>query len=417
MNGIKQYKIRPSRLVGSVHVSGAKNSALKLLTASLLTDEKVEIDNYPAGLVDVQIHVDMLRQLGKDCHLEEDKIIITEPDKIKTRLDWHGPSIRNTLLILGALVTRTGEGAVPLPGGCQIGDRKYDLHEMLLREMGAEVWTEDNMLCAEVKGGLKGIDIHLPVRSTGATENAILSGCLANGTTRVWNPHVRPEIMDLISYLTKMGAKIEAYGQEHIEIEGVERLSGIRHTVIGDNMEAITWLIGSVITNGDVEIVGFPFRHLEIPLIQLRESGAKFYRGDERLIVRGGRCYPIDISTGPYPGINSDMQPFFALYGVCARGESRIIDLRFPGRYAYTDEIKKMGGRFKIDANILRIFGGTPLHGSQVTATDLRAGAALALGGLVADRETVIEDAWQISRGYNRFFEKIRDLGANIDRE
>jgi UDP-N-acetylglucosamine 1-carboxyvinyltransferase len=414
MEEIKQYVIRPSRLEGSVQLNGAKNSVLKLLAASLLTEEKIEINNYPADLLDAQIHLEMLKALGKECFVEDEKVIITETGKIQNKLSWEGRSIRNTLLILGALVARTGQGAVPLPGGCQIGDRKYDLHEILLRQLGAEVWVEGNMLCAEAKKRLKGTDIHLPIRSTGATENAILCGSLAEGVTRVWNPHIRPEILDLITFLKKMGAKITVYGQEHIKIEGSEGLIGVQHTPIADNMEAITWVIGSVITNGDVEIIDFPFDHLEVPLIHLRESGTKFYRGDNSLIVRGGRCYPIDIATGPYPGINSDMQPLFAVYGFCARGESRIIDLRFPGRYGYAEEIRNMGGQFKIEGNMLCIVGETALHGNRVTATDLRAGAALSLAGLVADGETVIEDAWQIDRGYDKFFDKMAALGAII---
>ena len=414
MEEIKQYVIRPSRLEGSVRLNGAKNSVLKLLTASLLTEGKIEINNYPADLLDAQIHLEMLRALGKECFVEDEKVIITETGKIQNKLIWEGRSIRNTLLILGALTARTGQGAVPLPGGCQIGDRKYDLHEMLLRQLGAEVWVEGNMLFAEAKNRLKGTDIHLPIRSTGATENAILCGSLSEGVTRVWNPHIRPEILDLITFLKEMGAKITVYGQEHIEIEGSEGLIGTQHIPIADNMEAITWLIGSVITNGDVEIIDFPFDHLEVPLIHLRESGTKFYRGDNSLIVRGGHCYPIDIATGPYPGINSDMQPLFAVYGFCARGESRIIDLRFPGRYGYAEEIRKMGGQFKIEGNMLCIVGEAALHGNHVTATDLRAGAALSLAGLVADGETVIEDAWQIDRGYDKFFDKMAALGAII---
>lgn len=411
---LRTYVIQPSRLVGTVTVSGAKNSALKLLTASLLTKGTITIENYPANLLDTRIHVEMLKLLGKTCRSTSDTIAITEPVNINNILEWHDRSIRNTLLILGALVARTGQGAVPLPGGCDIGDRKYDLHEMVLRSMGAEVWTENNMLCATSRGRLKGADIHLAIRSTGATENAILCGCLAEGITRVWNPHIRPEIVDLIACLRKMGAKIRIYGQQSIEIEGVENLSGAQHAVIPDNMEAITWLIGSVITNGDLEVIGFPYEHLEIPLIYLRESGAKFYRGEDRLIVRGGCCYPIDISTGPYPGINSDMQPMFAVYGLCAKGESRIIDLRFPGRYLYAEEMKKMGGQFSINGNMLSIFGGNPLKGTRVRATDLRAGAALALAGLVAEGETVIEDAWQIDRGYNEFETKMRSLSARL---
>jgi UDP-N-acetylglucosamine 1-carboxyvinyltransferase len=411
------FVVGPSRLVGSVRLSGAKNSALRLLVASLLTGDKVVIDNYPASILDGRIQVDMLRHVGKECDVEGSRIVITDSGKIGSRVDWEGRSIRNTLLMLGALVSRTGQGAVPLPGGCAIGERKYDLHEMILRQMGAEVWAEGDMLCADAKSGLKGAEIHLPIRSTGATENAIICGVLAAGTTRVWNPHIRPEILDLIAFLRKMGADIQTYGQEHICVQGVDALSSVHHAVVADNVEAITWVTGAVITNGDVEILGFPFEHLEVPLIQLRESGARFYRGEDRLIVRGGCCYPIDISTGPYPGINSDMQPFFAAYGLCARGESRIIDLRFPGRYNYATEMEKMGGRFKIEGNMLHIYGGESLSGARVRAPDLRAGAALALVGLVADGETVIDQAWQIMRGYEGFITKLKDLGASCRSE
>ena len=333
-----------------------------------------------------------------------------------TRLDWKGRSIRNTLLVLGALLSRFGEGGVPLPGGCNLGDRKIDLHELLLRDMGADLWIENGLLCGTVRGGLTGKDIVLRVRSTGATENAIICGTLAHGTTRVWNPHIRPEILDLVRFLRSMGAVIRVYGQQCIEIDGVESLVGTRHKVLPDNMEAITWLVGSVITNGDVEIVNFPFEHLDVPMIFLRESGARFYRSDERLIVRGGVCYPVEISTGPYPGINSDMQPLFAVYGLCARGKSHIIDLRFPGRYQYAEELAKMGARYEIQGNLLVLDGGNRLLGTNVTATDLRAGVALVLAGLVADGTTVVNESYQVDRGYDRFEQKLRSLCGNIER-
>ncbi|MDY6950024.1 MAG: UDP-N-acetylglucosamine 1-carboxyvinyltransferase [Thermodesulfobacteriota bacterium] len=414
MDRNKTYVIKPSRLVGSVRVSGAKNSALRLLAASILSGEKVELDNYPAKILDAQIQVEMLKCLGKDCNVQGNKIVISERNKLNNRLDWKGPSIRNTLLVLGALVARTGQGAVPLPGGCLIGERRYDLHEMLLRAMGADVWRENDMLLGQVKGKLKGTDIHLPIRSTGATENAIICGALAEGVTRVWNPHIRPEIIDLVAYLKKMGVDIKVYGQEHIKIKGSENLRSVHHNVIADNVEAITWLIGSMITTGDVEIIDFPTQHLEVPLVFLRESGARFYAGEDRLIVRGGQCFPIDISTGPYPGINSDMQPLFAVYGLSARGESRIIDLRFPGRYRYAEEMKKMGAAMETRGNMLIVNGTPHLKGARVVATDLRAGISLVLAGLRAHGETLIEDAWQIERGYDHFEEKVRALGGEV---
>lgn len=402
-------RVHKSRLEGQVKISGAKNSALKLLTASVLTDDTVEIFNSPNGLLDMQVHIKMLDYMGKTCTEQEGYLRISE-GSINPELLWDERSIRNSLLILGTLTTRFGNGKVPLPGGCKLGDRKYDLHVMILEKLGARVWEEDGYLCSEAKQGLTGTDIYLPLRSTGATENGILSATLAKGKTTIWNPHIRPEIMDLIAMLTKMGAKIKVFGQKCIEIMGVEELSGVRHTVIPDNMEALTWAIGAVITKGEIEISDFPFGHLEFPLIQLRESGMKFYMGKDSLIVKGGEPYPIDISTGPYPGINSDMQPLFAVYGAMSKGESRIIDLRFPGRYAYAEELAKMGVQYSVEQGMLKIQGGTKLHGAKVKALDLRAGISLLLAGLTAEGVTEIEDDWQIKRGYQNLEEKLRDL-------
>ena len=409
---INKFKIQKNKLEGLVKVSGAKNSSLRLLAASLLTDETVFLNNFPNGLLDVQVHLEMLEVLGKTFSRHEDTVTINEIDSnTTTELNWDGRSIRNTLLILGALTARFGEGRVPLPGGCKLGERKYDLHVMLLENLGARVWEEDDYLCAKVdSGSLKGTDIYLSMRSTGATENAIICGTLASGTTTIWNPHIRPEIMDLIAMLNKMGSNIKVFGQKCIVVEGVKKLNGVKHSVIADNMEALTWAIGSVITGGDVEIQNFPFEHLEVPLTYLRESGMKYFRGPDSLIVRGGEAYPIEISTGPYPGINSDMQPLFAVYGAMSRGESKIIDLRFPGRYAYAEELAKMGMKYEIKGDFLIIQGGQVLVGASVKALDLRAGIALLLAGLTADGETIIEDAWQIERGYENLIEKLSKL-------
>ncbi|WP_299119791.1 UDP-N-acetylglucosamine 1-carboxyvinyltransferase [uncultured Winogradskyella sp.] len=410
---MKNIKIQKSQLNGQVRLSGAKNSALKLLTASVLTDEAVEIFNSPNGLLDMQVHIKMLNQMGKTC-IEGDRYLKITENTLNTELLWDERSIRNSLLILGALTTRFGNGKVPLPGGCPLGDRKYDLHIMLLEKFGAKLWEEDGYLCTQSEGRLTGCEIHLPIRSTGATENAILCATLANGISTIWNPHIRPEIIDLISMLNKMGAQIKVYGQKCIVIEGVDSLRGVKHQVISDNMEALTWAIGAVVTKGDVEILDFPFQHLEVPLVHLRESGMKFYRGENSLIVRGGEAFPIDISTGPYPGINSDMQPLFAVFGATSNGESRIIDLRFPGRYGYAEELSKMGMDYEIDGGLLKIHGGNKLQGAKVKALDLRAGIALLLAGMTADGVTEIEDSWQIGRGYENLEGKLKDLGVTI---
>jgi UDP-N-acetylglucosamine 1-carboxyvinyltransferase len=405
-------QISKTKLRGTVKVSGAKNSSLRLLAASILTSKTLSLTNFPNGLLDVQVHLDMLKALGKTVHPFEDTLVIKEEQpSLETKLAWDGRSIRNTLLILGALTARFGEGKVPLPGGCKLGERKYDLHVMLLEKLGAEVWEEGDYLCAKVKEKrLKGAEIHLPLRSTGATENTIIAASLAEGKTTLFNPHIRPEIMDLIAMLTKMGAKIKVFGQRSIVIEGVEGLDACKHSVIPDNMEALTWAIGAVITNGEVEIENFPYEHLEVPLVFLRESGMKFYRGGSSLIVKGGTPYPVEISTGPYPGINSDMQPLFAVYGGMSRGESKIVDLRFPGRYAYAEELNKIGFQTRVEGDMLVIDGGYPVIGGTVKALDLRAGIALLLAGMTSDEQVTIEEEWQIYRGYENLEQKIKGL-------
>jgi UDP-N-acetylglucosamine 1-carboxyvinyltransferase len=404
-------------LTGSVTLAGAKNSALRLLAASLLTEGRIKLTQYPAELLDAQVHVEMLEALGKTTQVTPDSIVIDEKRLPDTVLDWDGRSIRNTLLILGGLTARCGAGRVPLPGGCKLGERKYDLHVMVLERLGARIWEEGDFLCSEApSGGLVGADIHLSMRSTGATENAILCGTLAKGVTRIWNPHIRPEILDLIAMLRKMGAQIRVFGQEHIEIIGVEGLQGTEHRVIADNMEAVTWLVGAVMTGGDVEIKGFPYADLEVVLAHLNAAGARLYRNKDALIVRGGTCYPIEISTGPHPGINSDVQPILAAWAARTRGESRIIDLRFPGRYGYAEEMARMGMHYEVRGDMLVLQGpGGLLHGTTVRALDLRAGAALALCGLIAEGETVITDAWQIGRGYVDFVPKLCALGAQAE--
>ena len=411
--------VSKSRLEGSVNLAGAKNSSLRLLAASILTDQKLELINYPSDLLDAKIHVDMLNALGKKTRLLSDtEIEITEDGSIRSELIWNGRSIRNTLLILGALTSRFGRGKVPLPGGCKLGDRKYDLHVMLLERLGARVYEEGDYLCTEAENGLHGAEIYLPIRSTGATENAVIASCLAKGVTRIWNPHIRPEIIDLVNMLNSMGGRIRVFGQEHIEVTGVDGLASTKHRVIADNMEAITWLAAAVITKGDIEINNFPYQDLEVVLAHLRAAGAKLYHGDQSLIVRGGSCFPVEISTGPHPGINSDVQPILAAWAAQAQGESRITDLRFPGRYGYAEEMLKMGLKYEVSGDMLRIFGrGGRLVGANVKALDLRAGIALTLCGLAAEGETVISDAWQIGRGYVNLIPKLKSLGANCSGE
>lgn len=409
--------VRPSKLKGSVKISGAKNSVLRLLAASILFEDDVVLRNYPSELLDVKVHEEMLEFLGKTFERPECDIVkITQNNELKSTLDWNGRSIRNTLLILGALVTKYGYGKVPLPGGCKLGERKYDIHVDVLQALGADVSEEGDFLVAKSRNSkLQGADLTLRMRSTGATENAILMGTLAKGRTKLYNPHIRPEIIDLIDFLNKSGAKIKVYGQERIEIEGVDKLSSINHQVMPDNMEALTWVVISAVTKSNLHIVDFPFDDLEVPLIHLRESGVNIFRSGNDAIVGNSSCYPVEISTGPYPGINSDMQPIFAAFAANAIGKSHIVDLRFPGRYGYAEEMKKLGVNYSVDGDLLTIIGCNYIRGATVRALDLRAGIALLILGLAAKSgETIIEDSWQIKRGYNSIIEKLRTLNADV---
>jgi len=415
----QKVAITGGRLSGVVELSAAKNSMLRLLVATLLSGERCEISAYPRSMLDAEILRKMLMHMGKTVSFSGDFIIIEEHRVLNPNLIWSERSIRSTVLMLAALLGRVGRGVVPHPGGCAIGDadageRKIDLHIMIFEAMGARIWTEGDTLCGDAPQGLHGADIHLPIRSTGATESGILAGCLASGVTTIWGPHVRPEILDLIDMLNKMGGDIKVFGQERIVINGVEKLRGVVHECISDNVEAISWAVAAAITGGDIEIRNFPTSHLEIPLIFLREAGVKLFTNGTTTIVRHSECFPIDISTGPYPGINSDMQPLFAAFALFAKGESRIIDLRFPGRYHYARELERMGGKMTIDGNMLRIFGGDALHGAEVRATDLRAGMALLIASLNAKGMTIIDDAWQIERGYDGIWGKLALLGAGV---
>lgn len=411
------YKIKQSKIEGEVKVSGAKNSALRLLAASILTNERVHLLNYPDQLRDAVIHVEMLKNLGKNCVVENGQIFISQDQDLQTKLVWNQRSIRNTLLILGGLLARYGEGAVPLPGGCKIGERKYDFHIMIFERMGAEVWEDEEYLYARSKSRLKGNVVELPLRSTGATENTLICGSLAEGTTTLLNPHLTPEVEDLISFLRKGGVKIEVFGQEKIVIHGVQELRGMQHTVLPDRMEAFSWLVAATVTGGELHINNFPFKTMEVALHYLEYSGAKFFRHDNEIIVKGGQCFPFEISTGAHPAIHSDIQPLFAVFGANATGLSKIIEHRYPDRFAYAEDFRAMGVNATVHGNELHIKGGNSIIGATVDAHDLRAGIALLFLACTAEEgsETILKNAWQVERGYNEIVGKLKNVGVKIE--
>ena len=414
MNENFDYVIKPSKIEGEVKISGAKNSSLRLLAASILTDKKVSLSNCPNALLDVKIHFEMLENLGKNVSISGDNVSIHETSK-QNELIWNKRSIRNTVLIAGALLARHGYAKVPLPGGCDLGDRKIDLHLMVFEKFGAKYHFDDNILIVESKGRLIGCEIDLPIRSTGATENALLCATLAKGKTIIRNPHVRPEILDLISFLRKVGAKITVYGQDYIEVEGCESSENeITHTVVPDNVEALTWMILAILHKSKMIIHNFPYDHLEVPIQFLKEGNSIFQMKGDSMHINGAGATSFEIATGPYPGINSDMQPVFAAYALFAEGESIIRDLRFSNRFQYVKELEKINAKIQVNSSTIRINPNKYYKSGEVIATDLRGGICMAICGSLIDTEMTIKNAFQIERGYNDFVQKFKSLGGQI---
>lgn len=414
---IKSLVVHPNSLLkGDVYVTGAKNAVLRHLVASLLTDEPIEITNYPSGMLDVDVQEGMLEVLGKNISKQEGKIRIE--GKIDTSdLVWTYRSIRNTLLILGALLTRTGFAKVPFPGGCSLG-RKYDLHVALIRCMGGEVWSEGDYLYAKSEGRLKGCEYSLDYPSTGVTENAILMGALADGVTVLKNPHLRPETMDLIELMREMGASIEVNDAKDLVINGVESLHGfISHKAIGDSIQAFSYLIAGALCGEKLSIHNFPSDQLDVPLSYAKNNGVKYVEKEDCVIVRKGNPHRINIVAEAYPGLCTDLQPIFAVWAAVAEGRSYIYDRIYEDRFAYAKEFEKMGVKYeKNEEQTLEILGTGRMINGGVTllASDLRAGMACLLLALCADKPVKIDDFWVIERGYDNVFQTFKSLGVSF---
>ncbi len=406
-------------LRGVVKLSGAKNSALPIICASILTSEKIKLLNIPTELEDVKVQLSMLESIGVNISVEVDAVNIDSASVTRHEVSMDSEkSIRTSLLTLGSLLARFGRARVPLPGGDNIGERKYDLHIYALERLGAKIKVgNDGFLEAECDG-LRGAEIDFPLRTTGGTENAMIAASLARGTTVIKNAHTRPEVTDLANFLNAMGAKVKIRGSGYIEVEGVTELYGTNYSIMPDNVEALTFIIAAALTRGDVEIKRCPVNMLEIPIIYLRESGVNFYNSDDSLFVtRNNTITSVDLSTGSYPGINSDFQPLFTVFATQAKGKSKITDIRFINRFEYTKELNKMGANITIQGNTAIIEGETKLKGCHVTAHDIRGGAALIVAGLCADGETIIDNAYQIKRGYEQIENKFIGLGAEFRNE
>ena len=404
-----------ARLQGEVTVSGAKNSALKLMALSLLATGTTEITNVPE-ILDVSIMADLLIRLGCQVTISGDSVSITVPERPDHRADYDlVRKMRASINVLGPLVARCGEAEVALPGGDAIGSRGLDFHVAGLEQLGAEIVVEHGFVIARAPEGLKGADIFLDFPSVGATENLLTAAVLAKGTTRIDNAAREPEIVDIANMLIGMGAKIEGAGSPTITIYGVNELHPTRHRTIPDRVVSGTWAFAAAMTQGDIFIRNARSEYLEIPLEKLVESGCIVTATAEGIhVVSKGRPKAVDVSTLPFPGFPTDLQPMIIALNSIADGHAVVTENVFEGRFMFVNEMIRLGADIKTDGHHASIRGKEILSAAPVTATDIRAGAALVLAGLVSDGETIVEDTFHIDRGYPGFAEQLRALGAHV---
>lgn len=405
-------------LKGRVRISGAKNSVLPVIAASLLADGRSVIEEIPY-LNDVKVMCELVSSLGASVVLSDDK----------SRLEINCRAINNTtapyelvnkmrasFLVAGPLLAKAGHVRISLPGGCAIGSRPVDLHLKGFAALGASITQGHGYIEASCKGRLKGNKVYLDFPSVGATENIMMAATLAEGHTVIENAAIEPEVVDLATYLTSMGADIKGAGTDTIKISGVKNLNAASHTVIPDRIEAGTFMIAAAITGGDVIIENTVTDHLKPVTAKLREAGVEVSEELTSIRVRADRIGAVDIKTHPYPGFPTDMQSQMTSLLSIADGTSMVIETIFENRFMHACELKRMGANIKVEGRSAIIEGCAGLSGASVRATDLRAGAALILAGLRAEGTTEILDIDHVDRGYYKIDEKLRRLGAVIER-
>ena len=408
-----------TRLVGEVTVSGAKNSALKLMAAALLAVGKSTITNVP-DIADVHIMEELLTRLG--CKTEYDPkaqvVTIDVPEVPGHRADYDlVRKMRASINVLGPLIARVGEVEVALPGGDAIGSRGIDFHIKGLTDLGAKARSEHGFVIATAPNGLTGADIALDFPSVGATENLMTAAVLAKGVTTIDNAAREPDVVDLGEYLIAMGANISGLGTPKITITGVEKLTPATHATLCDRIVAGTWAFAAVMTQGDITVHGGRIEHLEVPLDKIVEAGAVVTSTKDGFRVKmDKRPIAVDVATLPYPGFPTDLQPFVITMNSIAEGTSMVTENVFEGRFMFVNELQRLGADIHVDGHHAAITGIEQLSGAPVAATDIRAGAGLVLAGLVSDGVTTVEDAFHIDRGYPGFAESLRALGAKVER-
>ncbi|GAA4350389.1 UDP-N-acetylglucosamine 1-carboxyvinyltransferase [Kangiella taiwanensis] len=406
-------------LDGSVKISGAKNAALPILMGSLLVDGVTSIGNLP-HLNDVTTTLELLGRLGAQLTIDDKFNVEIDASDIHSHEAPYDlvKTMRASILVLGPLVARYGQAEVSLPGGCAIGARPVNLHIDGMREMGAEIEVEGGYVKAKVNGRLKGAKIVMDTVSVGATENLIMAATLADGTTIIENAAREPEVVDLVNFLNKMGAKITGEGTSVITVEGVERLHGGEHNVQPDRIETGTYLVAAAVTRGRILCKNTDPMLLDAVLKKLEECGAEINIGDDwiELDMKGKRPKAVNIKTAPYPAFPTDMQAQFCALNAVAEGTGTITETIFENRFMHVLEMQRMGADIAIEGNTAICRGVEKLSGAQVMATDLRASASLVLSGLVAGGETLVDRIYHIDRGYETIEEKLQNIGASIKR-
>ena len=408
------------KLSGEVRISGAKNSVLPIIVATLLSEGRCVLDDVPR-LADVHIIKDVLASLGAEITFDKNTMEVdgSSVNKVQAPIEYI-KKMRASVLIMGPLLARFGRAVLSLPGGCAIGARPIDLHLKGLETLGATIQIRDDEVVAEVpEGRLKGDRIFLRVPSVGATENLMMAASLAEGVTVIENAAEEPEIVDLANFLNAMGADVRGAGTGVIRITGVDRLHGANHTIIPDRIEAGSYLLAGAITGSTVRVTNCIADHLRPVLDKIVESGATIEVDEVQHSVTVHGCdavRPVDIKTLPYPGFPTDMQSQFMAYMTVAEGSSQFTETIFENRFMHVDELLKMGANIRTEARNAFVTGVPKLHGAEVRATDLRAGAALIIAGLVAEGETTVTDLYHLDRGYEDLIGKFQSLGANIRR-
>lgn len=413
-----RIRIRGGRpLSGDIPIGGAKNAALPLMAAGLLTEDRLELSNVPA-LADIETMAALLSQHG----------IAVEPEGRVLRLggritDTEAPydivrKMRASVLVLGPLLARVGEARVSLPGGCAIGTRPVDLHLKGLEQMGAEIRLDAGYINASVRGRLHGATIVFPFVSVGATENLLMAACLAEGRTVLANAAREPEIADLARCLTAMGARIDGIGTDRLTIEGVDRLHGARHAILPDRIETGTYACAAAITGGSVRLLGARLEHLGAVARTLRDAGVDITEEPAGLQVRRlNGLHGVDAMTEPYPGFPTDMQAQFMVLMSVAEGAAMITETIFENRFMHVPELNRMGARINVHGASAIVRGVPSLSGAPVMATDLRASVSLVLAGLAARGETVVNRVYHLDRGYEAVERKLAACGADVERD